>query len=99
MNDLLWNMENSKVTAFVTIDLSVAFDTIDHRILLDVLRHHFGVTGMTRKWFESYLSPRQFKVNIGKAYSEPIDFEVSVPQGCCAWPIYSCCMPVPLQKL
>ena len=37
MNDILWNMENSEVTAFVTTDLSVAFDTMDHRILLHVL--------------------------------------------------------------
>ena len=56
-------MENGKVTAFVAIDLSTAFDTIDHGILLDVLQHCFGVAGIARKW---YLSPGQFKVNIGK---------------------------------
>ena len=58
MNDLLWNMENTEVTAFVAIDLVVSFDTVDHGILLDVLQHHFGVTGIARKWFESYLSQR-----------------------------------------
>ena len=67
MNDLLWNVENSEVTAFVAIDLLVAFDTIDHRILLNVFQCHCGVTGMARKWFESYLSSKQFKVIIGKA--------------------------------
>ena len=81
MNDVLWNMENSEVNAFVAIDLSAAFDTMDHRILLDVLQHHFGVTGIARKWFDSYLSPRQFQVNIDKAYSEPLDLDFSVPQG------------------
>ena len=80
-------MENSDVTAFVAIDLSAAFDTMDHGILLDVLQHHFGVTGIARKWFKSYLSPRQFQVKIGKAHSEPIDLEFSVPQGSCAGPI------------
>ena len=49
MNDVLWNMESSHVTVFITIDLSVAFDMVEHRILLDVLQHHFGVTGMARK--------------------------------------------------
>ena len=87
MNDVLWNMECSDVTAFIAIDLSAAFDTVDHGILLDVLQYHFGVTGMARKWFESYLSPKQFQVNIGKAYSEPIDLELSVHQGSCAGPI------------
>ena len=60
---------------------------MDHKILLDVLQHHFGVTGIAREWFESYLSPRQFQVNIGKAYSEPTGLKFSVPQGSCAGPI------------
>ena len=87
MNDVLWNMKNSEVIVFNAIYLSMAFDTLDHKILLDVLWHCFGVTGMEMKWFESYLSPRQFQVNIGKAYSEPINLEFSVPQGSCAGPI------------
>ena len=80
MNDVLWNMEGSDVTAFIANDLLAAFDMVDHGILLDVFQYCFGVTGMVRKWFKSYLSPRQFQVNIGKAYSEPIDLEFSVPQ-------------------
>ena len=84
INDVLWNMGNSEVAAFVAIDLSAAFDTMDHRILLDVLQHHFGVTCIEGIWSQRYLSPRQFQVNIGKAYSEPLDLEFSVPQGSCA---------------
>ena len=87
MNDILWNMECGDVTAFIAIDLLAAFDTVDHGILLDVLQYQFGVKGMVRKWFDSYLSPRQFQVNIGKAYSDPIDLQFSVPQGSCAGPI------------
>ena len=86
-NDILWNMECSDVTAFIAINLSAAFDMVDHGILLDVLQYWFGVTGMVRKWLDSYLSPRQFQVNIGKVYSEPIDLQFSVPQGSCAGPI------------
>ena len=56
MNDVLWNTECSDVTAFISIDLSAAFDTVDHRILLDVLQYCFGVTGMERKWFELFKS-------------------------------------------
>ena len=49
MNDILWNMECSDVTAFIAIHLSAALDTVDHGILLDVLQYHFGVTGMVMK--------------------------------------------------
>ena len=87
MNDVLWDMEYSDVTVFIAIDLLAAFDTVEHGILLDVLQYCFGVTGMVRKWFESFSSPRQFQVNRGKEYSEPIDLEFSVPQGSCAGPI------------
>ena len=43
------------VTPLVTIDLIVAFDTIDHNILLDVCSTKFGVKGTVWDWFESYL--------------------------------------------
>ena len=85
--DILWNMECNDVTAFIAINLSASFNMVDHGILLDVLQYQFGVTGMVRKWFDSYLSPRHFQVNIGKAYSEPIDLQFSMPQGSCAGPI------------
>ena len=56
INDCLWDMENQMVTAIVAIDLSVAFDTVDHAILLDVLNKKFGVHNITLKWFNNYLS-------------------------------------------
>ena len=58
-------MEKQEVTALVAIDLSAAFDTVDHEILLDVLSMHFGIEGVALSWFESYLRHRHFKVNVG----------------------------------
>ena len=42
VNDLLWAMENKYVTAMVTVDLSVTFDTVDYKILLNTLHCKFG---------------------------------------------------------
>ena len=47
-----------------SIDLLVAFDTIDHEILLEVLQIKFGFTGQALHWFDSYLRQRGFKVTI-----------------------------------
>ena len=69
VNDLPWTMENQQVTAVMALDLSPAFDTVDHEILLSVLKHNFGLEDTVLNWFDSYLHPRSCKVNIGKEYS------------------------------
>ena len=55
-NNVLWEMENQQLTAFISIDLSAAFDTVDHDILLNVLITKFNITGTTLKLLDSYLS-------------------------------------------
>ena len=87
MDDILWNMEEQKIAAVVAIDLSAAFDTVDHDVLLDVLNNRFGLEGNTQNWIDSYLRPRKFKVNIGQSYSEEIDVKFSVPQGSIFGPV------------
>ena len=53
--------------------------TID--LLLDVLEARFGIAGKARKWYESYLKPRKFRVAIGEEKSQPRQLDYSVPQG------------------
>ena len=90
VNDILWNMESQQVTAMACIDLSAAFDTVDHTILMDVMRIKFGITGSALEWFKTYLSPRDFMVNVGESYSSRKQLTCSVPQGSCAGPsLYS----------
>ena len=86
-NDLLWNMERQQVTALVVIDLSAAFDTVDHTVLLKVLQQHFGVNGKVLNWMDSYLRPRGFKVNIGNEYLKYIPMDFWVPQGSILGPV------------
>ena len=83
-NDILWGMERQSITALVTIDLSAAFDTVDHEILLDILKHKFGIEGKALQWFNNYLRPCSFRVVTEGTYSQEQDLEVSVPQGSCA---------------
>ena len=51
-NDLLWAIENKNSTVLVHIDLSVAFDMVNHSILIEVMNINFGVTGTALKWLE-----------------------------------------------
>ncbi|CAB4015772.1 Hypothetical predicted protein, partial [Paramuricea clavata] len=62
LNDILLSMNSQRVTLLVLLDLSSAFDTIDHGILLERLRSKFGIHGKVLSWFSSYLSGRSQRV-------------------------------------
>ena len=80
-------MERQDVTALIAIDLSVAFDTVDHSILIQVLHRKSGVTETTLGWFASYLRPQFCSVNVNNFYSINKQLECSVPQGSVAGPM------------
>ena len=86
VNDILWAMENKEVSTVVSMDLSAAFDIVDHDILLEVLEKQYGIPDIVRSWYEFYLRPRGFKVCIGEEYLEEITLNCSVPQGSCHGP-------------
>ena len=83
-------MEKQWVTSCSVIDLSAAFDLMDHSIILDVLTKQYGVSDSALKWFDSYLRPHGFKVNVCGHYSSYKEIFSSVPQGSCSGPqLYS----------
>lgn len=49
----------TEVSLLVLLDLSAAFDTMDHRTLLNILENDYDIVGDAQKWFESYLSARK----------------------------------------
>ena len=59
-NDILWGMEKQQVTSMIILNLSAAFNNVDHELLLKVLNHKFGVTDTTLEWYKNYLIPRKF---------------------------------------
>ena len=63
-------MERKNVTAMITLDLSAAFDTVDHEVLLTTLQSNFGIKGMAIGWLKNYIALRDITVKIGKSYSE-----------------------------
>ena len=83
-NDILVSMDNKEITLLVLLDLSAAFDTTDHTILLDTLRDkNFGVVGSAQKWFESFLSARKQRILISGKLSADFNRSCGVPQGSC----------------
>lgn len=86
VNDILEGMEQHEVTALIALDLSAAFDTVDHSILLDVLESQYGVCESALRWVDSYLRPRSCRVSINSSLSSVRDLDCSVPQGSCLGP-------------
>ena len=86
-SDLLMAMDAQKVTLVVMLDLSAAFDTVDHPILLEALRSQYGISDVAHKWFESYLSHRNQSVCVNGERSNEKAVSFSVPQGSCCGPI------------
>jgi len=61
-NDLLRATDRGELTALCVLDLSAAFDTVHHELLLKRLENKFGIVGQALKWFKSYLTGRSFSV-------------------------------------
>ena len=74
-------MERGYCHASLFLDLSAAFDTVDHDLLLSVLQRTYNMSGSTIDWYESYLRPRWFKVCVNNASSSMKSLTFSVPQG------------------
>ena len=90
--NILQNMENNTFTAMVVPDFSAAFDTVNHKTLLDVPNKYFGIQGMAIKRIKSYLT-NSF------VYKLMINSDFSVPQGSILGPVLFTYYASTLQEL
>ena len=73
--DILQALDSGRVAALVLLDLSAAFDTIDHSILIERLQKLFGISGDALTWIVSYVRRRYQQVLIGDTASAEVVIE------------------------
>jgi hypothetical protein len=86
-NDLVRAIDKGHVTALVLLDLSAAFDTVDHKLLIEVLKNRFSFDGIALDWFQSYLDNRSQTFMFGNVESMTYAVNSSVPQGSVLGPL------------
>ena len=71
------------------LDMSAAFDSIKHEILLSILQTHFGISDVALLWFDSYLTGRRQKivVHVDDVLFQEFHVLWGVPQGSCLGPL------------
>ena len=87
LDNIYHAIDEGSSTVMISLDLSAAFDTIDHIILLSRLQTSFGISGVAIAWFHSYLEGRSQFVRIGCSTSPVTLCTTRVPQGSVLGPI------------
>ena len=97
--DILAFMDKQEVVCLVILDLSAAFDMVDHSILLHGMESVFGITSMALDWIQSYITGRSQRVVIGDTKSEPVPLTFGVSQGTVLRPILFTLYTCPLGEI
>jgi hypothetical protein len=98
-NDILLALDGGDVSVLTLLDLSAAFDTIDHIILIHRLQTMYGISGTALAWFDSYLSGRTQAVLVNDQTSKSVPLSFGVPQGSVLGPILFIMYTKPISAL
>ena len=98
-DDILLSLDRGDNVFLLLLDLSAAFDTVNHSLLLSRLENSFGVTGTVLQWFHSYLTGRSQFVAINDTKSSVRHLTVGVPQGSVLGPILYLLYPATLAEI
>ncbi len=99
LNDTYGHMDNGRSTLFVALDLSAAFDTVEHTVLLTRLENSFGVAGLAKEWIASYLANRTQFVRVGSETCAATNCSCGVPQGSVLGPLLFVVYISPLKNI
>ena len=87
IDDIIVAVDKKFGVVMLIIDLSAAFDTVDHRLLLNILRFKYKITGSALAWLKSFLTGRLQRVKIGNCFSDSLVVSFGVAQGSVLGPL------------
>ena len=98
-NDIMHSLSLHRGVFLVLLDLSSAFDTVNHDLLVKRMATDLGLGGTVIRWFKSYLSGRTSRVCIDGTLSEPTQLTYGLPQGSIVGPSSFTVYTLPLGKI
>ncbi len=98
-NDIVLSVDAGNPAVLVLLDLTAAFYTVDHAVLVSRLEQYVGICGTALQWFMSYLSNRSFSVMIGDLCSSYASLPCGMPQGSILGPILFSLYILPLGSI
>ena len=99
VNDLLIASDSDSSSILILLDLSAAFDTVDHTILLTRLTKYVGIRGLALSWLKSYLTDRTQSVSQNNVISARSKVKFGVPQGSVLGPLLFSIYMLPLGEI